>query len=400
MYRIIQRAGFLFISLFFILLPVGTHAAGDTIYVFFGEGCPHCAKEILFLQKWQKEDPAVDIQAFEIYQNKANAEFLQAVGKKLDTTVSGVPFTVIGDKYIAGWYDESVTGEQIKLLQEQCVQLGCPDIVSIVREGGESIPNESKKASGQLLGDTIRVPLLGEIDWRGFSLPVFTMIIAVLDGFNPCAMWVLIFLIGLLFGMKNKVRMWTLGITFLVVSAAVYFVFMAAWLNILLFLGFIAAIRIVIGLVALGGGGYNIREWWHNKTGACKVTGQEKRRRVFDKLKQVTQERSFLIALIGIIALAFVVNLVELVCSAGLPAVYTQVLALSELASWQYYLYLLLYIFIFLLDDIIVFSVAMVTLKVTGLSSKYSRYSNLIGGTIMVIIGILLLFKPEWLMFG
>ena len=105
-------------------------------------------------------------------------------------------------------------------------------------------------------------------------------------------------------------------------------------------------------------------------------------------------------ALAGIIALAVAVNLVELLCSAGLPVVFTQILALNNLPTWQYYAYLILYIFIFILDDLIVFILAMLTLKMTGLGNKYARYSHLIGGAVMVIVGLLLIFKPEWLMFG
>jgi len=129
------------------------------------------------------------------------------------------------------------------------------------------------------------------------------------------------------------------------------------------------------------------------------VTGDEKRRLWFERLKKVISEERFYLALAGIIVLAAAVNLVELLCSAGLPAIYTQVLSLSNLASWQYYGYLILYIFIFMLDDLFIFMVAMLTLKMKGISSRYSRWSNLVGGIIIFIIGVLLLFKPGWLMF-
>ena len=109
---------------------------------------------------------------------------------------------------------------------------------------------------------------------------------------------------------------------------------------------------------------------------------------------------NFLIALVGIVLLAAAVNLVELVCSAGLPAVYTQVLILSGLPAWQYYVYLLLYIIFFMLDDLFVFFIAMSTLKMAFISAKYTRYSNAIGGILMLIIGILLIFRPDWLFFG
>lgn len=221
-----------------------------------------------------------------------------------------------------------------------------------------------------------------------------------LDGFNPCAMWTLLFLISLLLGMKDKKRMWILGATFIVASASVYFMFMAAWLNLILFLGLVIWVRIIIGLIAMIGGGYSLKEFIFNKNSGCKITGNEKRQKVFDKMRLAIQQNSLWLALGGIILLAFAVNLVELICSAGLPAVYTQILALNQMNNWQYYLYILLYILFFMIDDLLLFFVAMFTLQMTGITTKYARFSRLIGGLIMLAIGLMLIFKPGWLMFG
>jgi cytochrome c biogenesis protein CcdA len=175
---------------------------------------------------------------------------------------------------------------------------------------------------------------------------------------------------------------------------------MAAWLNFILFIGIVVWVRILIGVIALVGGSYSIKDYFKNPQAGCKVTGQEKRKKVFEKLKNIAHQKNFYLALGGIILLAFAVNLVELVCSVGLPAVYTQILALSNLTKLQYYLYILFYVFIFMLDDLFIFLVAMITLRITGITTKYSRYSRLIGGILMLIIGLLLIFKPGWLMFG
>jgi hypothetical protein len=152
--------------------------------------------------------------------------------------------------------------------------------------------------------------------------------------------------------------------------------------------------------VALFGGGYSLREFFVNKDSGCKVVGAEKKRKTFDRMKEVVHQNSLWLALGGIILLAFAVNLVELICSAGLPAIYTQVLALNDMATWKYYLYILGYIFFFMLDDLIIFFIAMTTLRVTGITTKYTRVSRLIGGLLMLIIGLLMIFKPELLMFG
>lgn len=364
-----------------ICLPLVTRAQTKAeLYFFYSATCPHCAKEEVFLDKLSdKYKDSLVIRRYEVTQNQANAKFFIDFAKSLQTEASGVPFTAIGTQYFVGFLSEETTGVTIEAAVQKVLGVQ---------------PQETK---GE---DRITVPVLGEINPKSFSLPILTVIFGLLDGFNPCAMWILIFLITLLLGMNNRRRMWILGAVFIATSAFVYFLFMTAWLKIMLFFGFITWIRILIGLVALLAGGYNLREYFKNKELVCKVTGQEKRRKIFDRLKEIVRREKFFLALTGIIILAFTVNLVELVCSAGFPAVYTQILALNHLASWQYYGYILIYIFFYMFDDLVVFLLAMVTLKVTGFGSKYSRWSNLIGGALMLLLGLLLIFKPRWLMFG
>ena len=195
--------------------------------------------------------------------------------------------------------------------------------------------------------------------------------------------------------MKSRKRMWFLGVAFIFTSALVYFLFMSAWLNLILFLGLVIWVRVIIGALALFGGGYNLKEFLFNKDSGCRVADDDKRQKVFKKIKNIIGQNSAWLALMGIIVLALLVNLVELFCSAGLPAVYTQVLALTELSKAQYYLYILLYIFFFMLDDLFIFFVAMITLGMTGITTKYTRYSKLIGGLLMPWSALLLIFKPQ-----
>lgn len=352
----------------------------EELHFFWQIGCPHCAKEEIFLDEIEgKYGDYLEVKRYEISREPENVKLLQQFGEDLNVDIKGVPFTIVGQEYFVGYLSDETTGADIE--------------AAILNTLGMDAPPAKDKSK-------IDLPLFGQIDTKTMSLPLITIIIGALDGFNPCAMWTLLFLISLLLGMKDRKRMWFLGITFIVASAAVYFIFMAAWLNLILFLGFIIWIRVLIGLLALLGGGWNLQKYFKNPDAGCEVTGDEKRRKVFDRLKEITQKKNFWLAFVGIIALAFAVNLVEAICSAGLPAVYTQLLVLNDLATWQYYAYILLYIFFFMIDDLLIFIIAMVTLKMTGISTKYSRFSNLIGGALMIIIGLLLLFKPEWLMFG
>jgi hypothetical protein len=309
-----------------------------------------------------------------------------------------VPMVIVGDRHWVGYDDDATTGAAIVAAIEACRSRACVDLSAVLFAQTAMPP--AQRAPVQAPPKTMRVPLLGEINIAALSLPVLTVVLAGIDGFNPCAMWTLVFLVGLLVGMPDRLRMWTLGSAFIVTSAAVYYLFLAAWLNVLLFLGMMLWIRVAVAVVALAGGAYYLREFFMNPEALCRVTGSASRQRVLTQLRAVALEQRFWLALLGIVLLAIAVNLVEFVCSAGIPAVYVQILAMSQLPVWQYHAYLLLYILVFMLDDLLIFVIAMKTLQVSGLSGTYARWSHLIGGGLLLLIGVLLLFKPEWLAFG
>lgn len=390
-----------------------------TVYFFWGLGCPHCAKEKEFLSDLSLKYPELKIKRFEVYFSKKNQQLLEKVVNELKIDSLGVPVTIVGDQVFVG-FSEGVSDMLIEKRVEECLEAGCPDKIApliqspvlptqpVVKPPAKDPSEEKPRATTSLPATTastspldgLKVPFFGSLNLRNYSLPALAAVLGALDGFNPCAMWALIFLISLLLGMENRRRMWLLGSAFIVTSAAVYFVFMAAWLNLIIFLGFVLWIRLLIGLVAVSGGGYNLWEFFKNKSGTCEISESKNQAGTFEKLKNSVQEKNLWLALGGIITLAFAVNLVELVCSAGLPAVFTQVLALNNLSSWQYYFYILLYIFFFMLDDLVVFFVSMTTLRLAGITTKYSRASRLIGGILMILIGLMLILKPEWLLFG
>lgn len=384
------------------------------LYLFWGDGCPHCkhAKEVL--EPYIKQNDFVGYHDFEIYYSGENQVKMKAVGWELGVDASGVPFIIVGDVPYVGFSDS--TGDDIKERLEYCSINSCPDSVAeIVGVEQPTIPENSVEPTVGLASDeyqkgsqaadgtdsdtVIDLPLIGTIDYAQLSLPVLTVIIALLDGFNPCAMWALLFIITLLISMHDRRKMWLYGTTFIATSAAVYFVFMAAWLNLFMFIGHIVWVRTAIGLLAIAAGAYYLYDWYQNKTG-CKVTGNEDRKKIFTRLRDVVKERNVWLGLGGVIVLAAAVNIVELACSAGLPVLYTGILTSAGLEVWQYYAYMLLYILFFMLDDLVVFVIAMTTLRVIGIDSKYSRAIRLFGGVVMAALGLLLIFAPQVLMFG
>ena len=259
---------------------------------------------------------------------------------------------------------------------------------------------------GGAISQKIKLPFWGEIDVSKMSLPVLTVTIGALDGLNPCAMWILIFLIALLINTRSRKRMWLIGGTFILASGIVYYLILTAWLNLFLAISYVNLTRILIGIFALGVGIWQIKNFITFKPGVCKVT--DGKASLQDRIKNGLKNHAEKLALspltlgilIGVIILALGVNLVEFFCSAGLPAIYTRILTLNEVSTLSYYLYLLLYTFIFMLDDLIVFSLAVITLSKFGFTEKYNYWATLIGGLLILALGILLIFKPELLMFG
>lgn len=384
----------------FLINPVDILAKEQVdLYLFYSDACPHCAKEKIFLEKIKSEYDNLSIHLYEV-SNEENDKLLTEVKKTLKSENPYVPYTVIGTKAYTGYNDN--IGSQIEATIKYYSDKKHRDIVGEI-VGTSTKPNDDEIIDDEVIGDGfVTIPLLGEIDPKSMSLPLIAVIIGTIDGFNPCAMWVLLFLISMLLGMKDRKRMWALGLTFLVTSALMYLLLMVAWLQISMSISSIAWVKILIALVALAGGIFNLKSYYQalKKETGCTVVDDNKRKKIFNRIKSFTTQKSFLLALLGVMALAVSVNLVELACSAGLPLLFTQILALNDLSSLQYCTYILIYILFFLIDDIIIFSIAMFTLKLTGISNKYSKYSHLIGGIIMLIIGVLLIMKPEWLMFN
>ena len=250
--------------------------------------------------------------------------------------------------------------------------------------------------------ENYNISFLGTVNAKTVSLPIISIVLGFIDGFNPCAMWILVFLILMLIELKDKKKMWILGSVFLITSGLIYLVFMVSWLNLAMFLTGIKFVRYAIGLFALVFGVVNVYRFFNllHKDDGCDVTDGKKRSKIMTSIRKIVGEKSFIIALGGIILLAAGVNLLELLCSLGIPVVFTQILAINNLSSFGYGFYMFLYILFFLIDDIVIFVIAMLTLNIKGISSKYGKYSHLIGGIIMVLIAILMVFKPEWLMFN
>ncbi len=398
-----KRLKIFFVSILFLLLfiPFKIEAEENEVrlYLFHSSSCPHCKAEKEFLNEIKDNYPLLDIVEYEVSENEMNYNFYNKVMKKTGINATGVPFTLIGTDYYVGFDKNVGTDKEIINSIEKFLKGDYVDVIAKIKND-EDISDIKYNVDTT---DEKEIPILGKIDSKNVSLPILSIVMGALDGFNPCAMWVLLFLITMLFNMKDKKKMWILGLTFLTTSALVYLFIMLAWLKVAISFTAVKWIRVLIALVALCGGIVNLngfRKSIQSKTDGCEVVDDKKRKKTFKKIKDIVNEKKFILSLIGVITLAISVNFIELACSAGLPLIFTQVLALNNLSTLEYSIYMLLYILFFLLDDIVIFVVAMLTLNVKGISNKYGKYSHLVGGIIMVLIAVLMLFKPEWLMFN
>lgn len=362
---------------------ISNEAGKIQINFFYSAICPHCAKEKEFLKDLKEKYPKIEVKEYEVLYHQENQEILEDFYKKYQVPrghQGRVPVIFTSHNYFIGF------NEQIAKDIEGCI--------------------EECLAGERPIIQKIKIPIFGEIDISKMSLPVLTIVLGALDGLNPCAMWILLFLITLLLNSRSRKRIWLIGGTFIAASGIVYFLILSAWLNLFLAISYVNLTRILIGTFALGFGVWQIKNFITFKPNICKII--DGKSSLTDKVKNILKTRTEKLAvspltlgiLGGIIILALGINLIEFFCSAGLPATFTRILSLNPLSALSYYFYLLLYTFVFILDDIIVFLIAAITLSRVDFTHKYNYWATLIGGLLMLILGILLIFKPEFLMFG
>ena len=394
-----KKISLLIILIFTMFFTINVSAKEIELYLFHGDGCPHCAEEINFLGTLNPND--VHINKYEVWYNEENATLMEKVKKNLGIDRQGVPLTVIGDTYILGFgsgTDKKIE-RAIKYYQENEYKDAVEEIKNGTYEKKDTKSDFEKEEDKNDEKTTISVGKK-KINLKNVSLMTSAVLIGLIDGFNPCAMWVLLFLISILMGMKDRKRMWIIGLSFLLTSGFVYLLIMFSWINIVAKMTTIVWIRDLIAIVALIGAVVNIRSFIMAKDSGCEVVDDKKRKKMFSRIRKFTSEKSLLLAIIGVIGLAVSVNIVELACSAGLPIVFTEILAINKVSVFMSFIYTLVYILFFMIDDLVIFFIAMFTMKVTGISTKYNKYSHLIGGIIMLIIGVLLLVAPNILMFN
>jgi glutaredoxin len=369
------------VMLVFLSPAVAEGPPSPDIEMFSREGCPYCEAALVFLQELQRQRPELRVQVRDVHEDAQARERLMALARQEGVEHLGVPAFNVRGRLVIGFSGAETTGAELKALLE----------VPATRPTGEA------RGPDQSAIETIDVPFLGRVGLRDLGLPTFTVVLGLLDGLNPCAMWVLLFVLSLLVNLRDRAKMALIGGTFVLVSGIVYFAFMAAWLNLFLLVGISRVTQVFLGLIAAIIGVLNVKDFIALGRGPSLVIPQSARPAIYARMRAVVLAEHPGAALGGVILLAVLVNVVELLCTAGFPAVYTRILTLRELPVWKYYGYLVLYNVAYVLDDGLMLALAVLTLSRRKLQDRAGRWLKLVSGGVMLGLGAVLIGRPAWL---
>ncbi|OIO63071.1 hypothetical protein COY26_04855 [Candidatus Woesearchaeota archaeon CG_4_10_14_0_2_um_filter_33_10] len=370
-------------ALVFTSEPKISQNEGFSVILFYLPTCPHCTEQKPIFNELKEEMKDINFYSYDASSKEGSALFYRLAAEAgLDTSKLAVPTIFVEKHPLVGFHSKEQIKQTINECKEKCIA-----------DGNHNVSSQEVKSSFK----DFELPFIGRTDLTSFSIPVLAIILGLIDGFNPCAMWILVYLIGLLIGLDDRKKVWIIVGSFVLSSGILYFLFMTAWINLFLLVGYIRTLTILIGLVALGGGIIHLKEYFTTKGSlACEVGGEQSHEKTITKIQKIISQPVSLAIILSIIGLAFVVNSVEFVCSSAIPAVFTQILALSGLSTLQHYAYIGLYTLFFMLDDMIIFSMAAFAIS-SSFGEKYAKYCRLIGGIILTLLGFILVFAPQFL---
>jgi glutaredoxin len=380
------------------------------IEVFVREGCPHCAKAEAFLAQLAREQPQLVIRIRDVQKEPAAMQRLTALTRE-HGGVARVPAIFVGGQLLFG-YSEAARSDLLirnalagrksappsSAAGESTCELADPaadpkDIaLQPCKESGHGAAEGTQAVAVPAPPEQFQIDFFGRtLTLDDIGLPAFTLAMGLLDGFNPCSMWVLLLMISLLAPLNDRPRMLAIAGTFVLVEGIAYFIFLAAWLNLFLLIGIarwsqllIAAIAIIVGLI-------NLKDFFAFKWGISLSIPESQKPKIYNRMRGILLAKNLTAAIAATIVLAVLVQIVELLCTSGFPALFTRILTLRELDTWTYYGYLLLYMAAYMLDDVIVLGIGVTLLSRHRLQEKEGRVLKFLSGAAMVGLGIYLI---------
>lgn len=362
--------------------------------------CIHCQNERAFLEEIAFSAD-IEVRYYDI-SGEENRDLFRRV-TEIEKLPKVTPTTIAGGRIIQGFDTAETTGKRLLELAENSrgqEQIGFEEYLS---RGGRSDAEQviGSGCEGDFCAEPekesleVTVPFVGKtIDVSAFSLPVLSVILGFIDGFNPCAMWVLVTFLLVLLQVGDRSRMWTIAGLFIVAEAIMYYLILNVWFTTFDFIGLDRIVTPIVGLLAIGGGAFFLYEW-KTADGTCKVVDSKGRARISTQIKKLASEPLTWISALGVIALAFSVNVIEFACSIGIPQAFTKIIELHQLGFLETQGLMGLYIVFYMIDDLLVFGLALWGFEKLHMTAVYSKWANLFGGILMLILGALLFFFPD-----
>jgi len=397
-----------------LIIPTATLAEttqdmdnGRVLVEFFErQDCAHCQAEKAYLEELSSKRVDFEVRSVDIGTDEGRGLFNRFTeAQKLS---KATPITVIGATVLQGFDSEKTTGKRIEDLIEANKNKPLIGIEGLL--SGQA--SEIEKTKGAICDTTtgictmpepdplfVTIPFVSKtINVNEYSLPVLSGVLGLIDGFNPCAMWVLVTFLLVLIQMGSRRRMWTVAGLFIIAESTMYYLILNVWFTTWDFVGLDRFVTPIVGIVSILGGLFFLYEWYHSD-GTCQVVNLEGRAKISGRIKKLASEPFTWLTAFGVIALAFSVNVIEFACSIGIPQAFTKIIEMNDLSFWQTQGYMVDYIFFYMIDDFLVFGLALWGFDRLHLTQAYSKWSNLIGGLLMLTLGYLLIFHPEILRF-
>jgi len=370
------------------------------IHFFFAENCPHCREEKPFLETLRKKFPRLEITAYDVWKERENLELMAALSEAAGYEMISTPTTVLGDHVWIGF--NTGIAEEIESKIRECLERDCPDDAHHLLGGNGKIeprppPEALERRTAPGDASSIDLPLFGQVETADLSLPALTLVLGLVDSFNPCAFFVLVFLLGLLVHAHSRRTMLVIGGTFVFFSGFIYFLFMAAWLNLFLIAGQMSAITRAAGLVALMLALINIKDFFFFKQGISLSISEKSKSRLFKRMRWLRTQASLPSILLGTVVLALAANSYELLCTAGFPMIYTRLLTMHNLQPWKHYAYLGLYNVVYVIPLLLIVIGFTVTLGARKMSEWQGRTLKLLSGIMMLMLALVLIVNPDLL---
>lgn len=376
--------------------PVAVEPVGPTIdlYFFWSRTCPHCRDAIPFVIELAERRPWLRAYALDVSTSYEAGEIYQSLAARFGEEARSVPGFIFCDTFLTGYDNEAGIGAEIVRRLDRCHEWMASQGLAEITPGAGALPPDVTQG---ISSGSLRLPLIGAVVPGEWSLPLLTVVIAGLDAFNPCAFFVLLFLLSVVVHTRSRRRILLIGGIFVTISGIIYFAFMAAWLNVFLLFGEIPLITRVAGAVAVILALINIKDYFWFRTGPTLSIPDAAKPGLFQRMRGLTSTTSLPVLLGATIALAITVNLYEILCTMGFPMVYTRILTISEVDAYAYYGYLALYNLVYVLPMAVIVTLFAYTLGSRKLQEHEGRALKLLAGMMMLGLGVALLFVPDLL---